>query len=117
MVNKLGSWFPHLIGFLKFSVDRVRLQENSLNWAVFYIIHSNNGKVLFLCFSHVGIKDSNKAEDLAILEALRICSSLLTERSIVEIDFLNAILGVSNSKVGPWKFYFPLMRLDHPLLW
>lgn len=66
---------------------------------------------------HVGIKDSNKAEDLAILEALRICSSLFTERSIVEIDSLNAILWVSNSKVGPWKFYFPLMRSDHPLLW
>lgn len=70
-----------------------------------------------MCCSHVGIKDSNKAEDLAILEAQRIRSSLLTEGSIVEIDSLNAILWVSNSKVGPWEFYFPLMRLDHPLLW
>lgn len=88
-----------------------------LNWAAFYIVHSNNGEVLFMFCSHVGIKDSNKAEDLSSLEALRICSSLLTERSTVEIDSLNAILWVSNSKVGPRKFYFPLMRSDHPLLW
>ena len=56
---------------------------------------------------HVGIRDSNEADVLAILEALCIYMNSYQCRLIVERDSSSAITWV-NSFRGPWKmqFYF-----------
>ena len=53
---------------------------------------------------HVGVRDSNEAEVLEILKALRLFSTNFGDALIVESDSSNAIFWVSNGKVFPWKF-------------
>ena len=57
---------------------------------------------------NVGIKESNEAKVLAILEALRIFSFTLKENLIVESDSSNAIRWASKAERGPWRlqYYF-----------
>ena len=61
--------------------------------------------MLYLCFSkHVGVRDSNEAEVLAILEAFWCFSRLFHYELIIESDSSNAIAWVSNRKVNLQKF-------------
>ena len=55
---------------------------------------------------HTGVCDSNEAEVLAILEALRCFSRNFHGVLIVESDSSNAIAWVANRKRNPWKFQF-----------
>lgn len=55
---------------------------------------------------HVGVRDSNEAKVLAILEALRLLSRYFMEVLIMESDSSNAIAWVSNRRVSPWRFQF-----------
>ena len=55
---------------------------------------------MYMFSKHVGIKDSNEAEILAILEALRIIHTLQHHVLIVESDLANAISWVKSLK-GP----------------
>ena len=64
----------------------------------------------YLCFLSSGCCESNEAEVLAILEALRCFSRLFHGELIVESDYSNAIAWVSNRKANPWKFNFSLMK-------
>lgn len=69
-------------------------------------------------YKHVGVEDSNEAEALADLEALRIHSHVFSNSSIVESDSSNSSIVESDSfdsfnalswvtfKRFPWKFHF-----------
>lgn len=54
----------------------------------------------------VGIKYSNEAEVLAILEALRFFTHSFQGNLMVESDLLNAISRVKNGIIKPWKLHF-----------
>ena len=61
---------PHPLGILKFNVDGTTRGKRGLV-GIWGILHNSNDDVLFMFSKHVGICDSNEAEVLAILEALR----------------------------------------------
>lgn len=61
---------------------------------------------------HMGIKDSNEVEILAILEALRIFSQSFPNSRTVESDSSNAISWM-NLKRGPWMMHFHFMETKH----
>ena len=63
--------------------------------------------MLFMFSKNVGIKESNEAEVLAILEALMI-SSTFKKSLIVKSDSSNAIRWVSKVERGPWRFQYYL---------
>ena len=64
---------------------------------------------------HVAIKDSNEAEVMAILEALRIYHTLIHHYLIAESDSANAIYWVKSSR-GPWKMKFLFHKTSRPIL-
>lgn len=47
---------------------------------------------MYIFYKHVGIKDSNEVEVLAIMEALHIYSNFFQDSLIVESDLANAFL-------------------------
>lgn len=51
-------------------------------------------------------KDSNEAEVVAILEALRMFVGVYNLKLVVKNDSPNAIGWVSTSNGGPWRFHF-----------
>ena len=67
----------------------------------------NHEGFIFLSFSSfIRVKDSNEAEVLAILEALRLFRVSFRQPLIVESDFLDAFFWVMNSAMGLWRFHF-----------
>ena len=66
----------------------------------------NKGEVALMFSKIMGVCDSNEAELLTILEALRSFSRCFTRRLIVESDSSNAIARVSNRKAFPWRLQF-----------
>lgn len=59
---------------------------------MFFVNCNQEGLTLLSLFSFVGVKDSNEAEILAILEALRLFRVLFRQPLIVESDYsLNAL--------------------------
>lgn len=62
--------------------------------------------MLCLFSKGVGIGDSNEAEALAILEALRIFSRSFYGSLILENDSSNAMSWVSQDTCKPWKLHF-----------
>lgn len=54
----------------------------------------------------VRIRDSNKAEVLAILEVLGIFSRSFHMKLIVESDSFNAVSWVTKDDCKPWKLHF-----------
>ena len=67
---------------------------------------------MYMFSKHVGIKDSNEAEVLAILEALRIDHTFYHHYLIVESDSTNAISWVKSLN-GPWKLQFIFDEFSH----
>ena len=68
--------------------------------------------MLIMFSKHVGTMESNEAEVLAILEAVRIfASSSFNSRLEMENDSLNAISWVSSSAVITWRFQFYLNEI------
>lgn len=58
-----------------------------------------------------GMKGSNEAEVLTILETLCIFWPLFHSRVTIESDSSDAISWVSSSSVGPWRFCFHLVEI------
>ena len=77
---------------------------------------NDKGEVFCLFFKGVGVRDSNEAGVLAILEALRIFSRLLQGSLIVESDSFNAISWVSINISKPWKLQFAFNEIKVWLL-
>ena len=48
------------------------------------VLRNHKGEVIYLFFKHVGMKDSNEADVMAILEALHISHTLFHHFLIVE---------------------------------
>lgn len=55
------------------------------------VLHNSEGEISILISVRRGIRESNDVEVMAILEALRIFSSLFQDQLIVESDSFNAI--------------------------
>lgn len=55
------------------------------------VLRNQNGEVLYMFSKHLGIKDSNEAEMMAILEALCIYRDTFQFNHIVENNSINAI--------------------------
>ena len=70
------------------------------------VLCNSKGEVLFMLSKHVGVRDSNEAEVLVILEALWCFSRMFRGSLIVESDSSNTIAWVSNRKANQWKFHF-----------
>lgn len=69
------------------------------------VVHNYERITLLSFSSYIGGKDSNEAKVLAILEALRLFRVSFQPHLIVESKSFNVISWVSNSAIGPWKFY------------
>ena len=75
------------------------------------VLRNYKGDVLYMFSKNVGNKDSNKADVIAILEALKVFVQLFRVSSVVESDSANAIHWVSNLDGSPWKFHFLLSKI------
>lgn len=83
-----------------------------VNWGrleVGGVLRNQNGEVLYMFSKHLGIKDSNEAEMMAILEALCIYCDTFQFNHIVENDSINAISWARNTE-GLERCNFSLMR-------
>lgn len=100
------SWCVTLssTGVLKFNVDGAARGKQGLA-SIGGVLRNHKGEVMYMFSKHVGIKDSNEAEVLVILEALRIYHPFCHHYLIVESDSANAIFWVKALK-GPWKMQF-----------
>ena len=76
-------WCLPPFGVLKFNVDAAAKGKLGLA-GIGGVLRNHKGEVIYMFFEHVGIKDSNEVEVLAILEALRICHSSYQQNLIVE---------------------------------
>lgn len=81
-------------GVLKFYVEEML---SGVNWP---------WPVRCLFSKAVGIRDSNEAKVLAILEVLRIFSRSSCGRLFVESDSFNAVSSITHDKSKPWKLWF-----------
>ena len=63
-------WSPPPLGMLKFNVGGAARGKPGLA-SIRGVLHNDKGEVLFMFSKYVGARDSNEAEVLAILEALR----------------------------------------------
>lgn len=87
--KKKKSWCSPPFGALKFHVDGAARGKQGLA-SIRGILRNYKGNVLNMFSKHVGIKDSNEAEVLAILAPQTCCSS--HRQSLhVESDSFNAI--------------------------
>ena len=103
-------WSPRLDEVLNFNVDgatRGKLGPAGIRG----VLRNNKGEVIFLFTRNVGMKESNEAEVLAILQALQIFSSSFQGRLIVESDSSNAISWVTSQSVRSWQFHFLFMEI------
>ena len=108
--RKVVCWRPPPSSWLKFNVDGAA--KGKLGPAdIGGVLRNGKGEVLFMFSKNVGIKESNEAKVLAILEALRIFSFTLKENLIVESDSSNAIRWVSKVERGPWRFQYYLNEI------
>lgn len=104
--QRVVSWRPPPLGTLKFNVDsaaRGKLGPTGMGG----VLRNCKGEVLFLFSKHVGVKDSNEAGTLTILEALHSYSSNFLGELLVESDSHRPqrhLMG--SSREGPWKFQF-----------
>ena len=104
-VRRVVLWSPPSPGVFKFNVDGATRGKQGLA-GIGGVLRNSKGEVLFMFSKRVGVCDSNEAEVLASLEALRCFSRCFQGDLIVESDSSNAIAWVSNRKHFPWKFQF-----------
>ena len=86
----LVSRCPSPCGVLKFNADGAAKGKPDLA-AIGGVLRNQKGEVLFMFSKDAGIKDSNEAEVLAILEALRIFHTSFHHYFIVESDLASTI--------------------------
>lgn len=97
------------MGVLKFHVDGAA--SSKLGPAgIGGVLRNHKGELLYMFSKNVGIKDSNEAEILAILEALRIYHRPFQYPLVVESDSMNAVYWARSFK-GPWKMQFYLNEI------
>ena len=104
-VKKSIFWIPPPTGILKFNVDgatRGKLGPAGIGG----VLRNDKGEVLLMFSKSVGIRDSNEAESLAILEALRIFSTSFHGPLLVESDSTNAVGWLLKPDSRPWNFQF-----------
>lgn len=77
------------------------------------VLRNSRGEVLISFSKSIGDGDSNEAEVLAILEALRIYLGSLDKSLIMENDTSNAISWVLQTAGVPWKFGYILNEIEH----
>lgn len=76
------TWSPLTKGFLKFNADEAA-RGKSGSAGIKGVLHNNKGEVKISMFTPIGVKDSNEAKVLPILEALRIYFIAFHESLIV----------------------------------
>ena len=69
--RKVVGWCPPPSGWIKFNVDGAAKGKPGPA-GIGGVLRNDKGEVLFMFSKNVGIKESNEAEVLAILEALRV---------------------------------------------
>lgn len=105
------SWCRQTLEVLKFDVAEAAQGKLGLA-GIGGKLRNQNGEALYIISKHDEIKDSNQAEVLAILEAVRIYSSSFLNSLIVKSDLANTISWV-NSLRGPWKIQFLFNEIHH----
>lgn len=104
-------WVPPAVGALNFNVDGAAREKPDLA-SIGRVLRNSEGFVSGMFSKHTGSMESNKAEVLAILEAIwMFAASSLTSRLVVESDSLNAISWVLSSVARPWSFQFYLNEI------
>ena len=83
-------WSPTPMGMLKFNVDGAA-REQSGPTGIGGVLQNSRGEFLLMFSKFVGDCDSNKAEVLAILEALRYFLRFFNGVLVVESDSSNAV--------------------------
>lgn len=106
------SRFAPLPNILKFNVDggaKGKPGQACIGGA----LRDEKGAVLCMFCKSIEIRNSNKAEVLAILEALRIFSRSFQRRLIVESNSYNAISWVGSDKGKPLKLHFSFNEIKY----
>lgn len=93
--RRVVSWSPPIAGVMKFNVDSVAIGKPGLS-AIGGVLCNDKGVALCMFSKGVETRDSNKAEVLVILEALKIFYRSLCGSLIVESDSHNAISWISS---------------------
>eukprot|EP00268_Persea_americana_P068029 TRINITY_DN9427_c0_g3_i1.p1 TRINITY_DN9427_c0_g3~~TRINITY_DN9427_c0_g3_i1.p1 ORF type:complete len:256 (+),score=22.30 TRINITY_DN9427_c0_g3_i1:1157-1924(+) len=112
-------WSPSPIGMLKFNVDGAARGKPGPA-SIGGVLRNSRGEVLFMFSKSVGVCDSNKAEVLAILEALQYFSRFFNGILVVESDsmwllgcpIVRLILGSFNFSVMRFGSYPPRLMLS-----
>lgn len=60
---------------------------------------------------HVGIKESNEVEVMAVSEALHLIQGSFQGKLIVESDSSNVVMWVLHARTKPWRFQFHLNKI------
>lgn len=92
-------YFPNLMWM-------VRREVNRIPWVSMGFCIMKKGRFFDCLLKMWGLRNSNEAEVLVILEALRIFSWLFQGSLIVKSDTFNAISWVYLGKTEPWKLQF-----------
>ena len=98
------SWLSPPFVVFKLNVDGAARGKTRLV-GIGGALRNHKGEVVHMFSKHVGMKYSNEAEVLAILEALHIYQFFFHHYLIVASDSVNAISWVKSPK-GPWKIQF-----------
>ena len=86
--RKKVSWSPPPSGCLKFNVVGATCSKPRAA-GIGGVLRNHKGEVLYMFSKNV--RDSNEAEALAVLEALRICCRSFKVSLIIESDSFNAV--------------------------
>lgn len=72
---------------------------------------NHKGEILLMFSKHVGSKESNEAEVVAMLEALRIFSGSFQGKLIVKSNSVNVMAWVSQHGANSWRLQFHLHEI------
>ena len=72
-------WYPPPIGILKFNVDGATWGKSGLA-GVGGVLRNHEGRAVYMFSKYVGIKNSNEAKVMSIMEALRILCNSFSEQ-------------------------------------
>lgn len=109
--RKKVTWHPPPSSCLKFNVDRAACGKPGPA-SIGGVLRNHKREVLYMFSKNMGVKDSNEAEVLAILEAIRICCRSFHISLIIETEFFNAVSWAKDVK-GPLKMQFYFNEIKH----
>lgn len=106
--RRIAQWSPPPLSVLKFNVDEATRGKPGPT-GIGGVLRNNKGEVLFRLSKNVGVCDSNEAEVLTIMEALKFLSRNFNGSLIVETDSSKAMAsGLFGMK--PWEHFHILME-------